>query len=614
MRGQPHWPWRRWRKLVPLSRLAARMVRLYGGLYVLILVVSVVLLAPAVTTIVLRQAQADLRTATLAIERNWEMRGQEMGRAADLAALDYGFRAAVASEDRATIASALTNLGQRLDFEYVCFIGVDGTALESKNAAAVEGGLTMDRAALVRAIEGARSDSGAIAIAEHIYQAAFAPVDAPDLLGWLVVARRVGAQQLRDSAELTDPRIGLDVIRAVEPAPDGLKWPDGRLSITLTRPLDEFGPSTELRSWLVASYPIAHALAPYAAPLGAIGIICVVVSVVFLFGSRAIARVIIRPIGQMSEAAKDLGAGRDTEVAVHRDDEIGDLAKVFNSMSAEIRQREHDLRALLVEQSQLLEEAKTADRAKTEFLMTMSHELRTPLNAIIGYSEIINENAAEFQPEDVAKDAQQIGAAGRHLLKLINQILDLSRIEAKKLDVEVGEFDVRDLLREVVDVVRPSAIAGNVQVTINIEENFGAAFTDRFRVKQCLLNLVSNAVKFSSGGNVTIAPRWEIVSGRKDLVIDVSDTGLGMTPSQIDRVFLPFEQADASTSRRFGGTGLGLSIALGLARALHGDIGVSSMPGEGSTFTLRVAATWSDNDGEAGQGHRGSCARPRYAA
>ena len=384
--------------------------------------------------------------------------------------------------------------------------------------------------------------------------------------------------------------------------------------MALTRPLDEIGSANELRSWLVVSYPIANALAPYAAPLGAIGIICLVVSVVFLFGCRMIARVIIRPIGQMTEAAKDLEAGRDTGVAIHRDDEIGDLVNVFNSMAAEIRRRENDLKALLIDQSHLLEEAKAADRAKSEFLMTMSYELRTPLNAIIGYSEIINENAVEVQLGDVAKDAQQIGAAGHHLLKLINQVLDLSRIEANKLDVEVGEFNVHDLLRDVVEVVRPSAIASNVHITANVSENFGTAFTDQFRVKQCLLNLVSNAIKFSSDGSVTITPRWETVGAREDLVIDVSDTGLGMTPAQIDRLFLPFEQGDASTTRKFGGTGLGLSIALGLARALHGDIGVASVPGKGSTFTLRVAASWGDGDGEAAQGHRGSCVRPAYAA
>jgi signal transduction histidine kinase len=275
-------------------------------------------------------------------------------------------------------------------------------------------------------------------------------------------------------------------------------------------------------------------------------------------------------------------------VPVEGNDEIADLGRVFNSMSAEISARERDLKALLAEQSRLHDEAVASSRAKSEFIATMSHELRTPLNAIIGFSEIIREDMARGSPASVDQDASRALAAARHLLKLINDVLDIAKIESNRVDVEIEDFDVHLLVQDVIATMHAAAQANNVAVCANLEGDLGVARTDEFKIKQCLLNLLSNAIKFSGGGAVTITAKRTILEGREHLVFEVCDTGIGMTGEQLERVFKPFEQADASMTRRFGGTGLGLSIVQGLVQALHGNISASSVPGGGSTFTFRL--------------------------
>lgn len=234
--------------------------------------------------------------------------------------------------------------------------------------------------------------------------------------------------------------------------------------------------------------------------------------------------------------------------------------------------------------------ADAASAAKTRFLANMSHELRTPLNAIIGYSEIIAEECVDRDIPAFGQDAGRILAAGRHLLRLISDVLDLTKIEADHIEVEIKPFDVRELVDEAMSTVTPAAEAGNVTLACMFANEIGLVHTDEFRISQCLLNLLSNAVKFSPGGRVELSVRRTPGAGAELLEFTVRDTGIGMTPEQVERAFSPFEQADASTTRRFGGTGLGLSIARGLARALDGDITVTSAPGAGSTFTLGVPA------------------------
>jgi signal transduction histidine kinase/ActR/RegA family two-component response regulator len=247
--------------------------------------------------------------------------------------------------------------------------------------------------------------------------------------------------------------------------------------------------------------------------------------------------------------------------------------------------------------SEAFDAAEAANEAKTQFLANVSHELRTPLNAILGYAEILDEDLTAAGMETPANDAQRIRGAARHLLHLINEILDLSKIEAGRMDVAVETFDVSAALTAMIDTVRPLAANNANRLVVDLPEDLGEAVTDAFKLKQCLLNLLSNACKFTKGGEVSLVGRRERVDGADRLVFTVSDTGIGMTEEQTAKLFQPFVQADGLTTHRFGGTGLGLAITRRLARLLGGDVAVSSVQGQGAVFTLWASAAL---DGRAG--------------
>ena len=227
--------------------------------------------------------------------------------------------------------------------------------------------------------------------------------------------------------------------------------------------------------------------------------------------------------------------------------------------------------------------ADEANRTKSNFLANMSHELRTPLNAIIGYSEILQEDAADKGDQQPIDDLKKIEGAGRHLLGLINNILDLSKIEAGKMDVFVEPVDIPALIKEVLSIVQPLADKSGNAIEVICPADIGGFRSDQTKVKQSLLNLMSNANKFTSKGKLTLTV------GREDdsrVSFRVADTGVGMTQEQLGRLFQAFSQADASTTKRFGGTGLGLAITKHFCTMLGGDVTVESTPGKGSTFTI----------------------------
>jgi signal transduction histidine kinase/ligand-binding sensor domain-containing protein len=234
--------------------------------------------------------------------------------------------------------------------------------------------------------------------------------------------------------------------------------------------------------------------------------------------------------------------------------------------------------------------AEEANRTKSHFLAATSHELRTPLNAILGYSEMLTEEIAERGLENLGPDVGKIHAAGRHLLGLINEILDLSRLEAGKLDLSPEEFDVALLVSDVVATMRPLAERNRNRLVVEGAEPAGRLFADPTRVLQILLNLVGNAVKFTHDGEVLLRIRRDGAGSGERVVFSVTDTGIGMTGEQISRLFRAFEQADPHVTRRFGGTGLGLVITRRLARMMGGDVDVESRPGQGSTFTVALPA------------------------
>lgn len=234
------------------------------------------------------------------------------------------------------------------------------------------------------------------------------------------------------------------------------------------------------------------------------------------------------------------------------------------------------------------DEAQRATQVKSEFLANMSHELRTPLNAIIGYAQILQEDAEDTGQSDFLPDLKKIESAGNHLLGLINGILDLSKIEAGRMEVYKERFGISALVGDVAALIRPLAAKNGNTFVVACPEDIGSIETDVTKVKQALLNLLSNACKFTDKGTVTLAVGRQGVGAERQLVLTVSDTGIGMNEEQLGRLFQAFSQADSSTSRKFGGTGLGLAISRSFALMLGGDLTVESRPGEGSRFIFTL--------------------------
>lgn len=233
-------------------------------------------------------------------------------------------------------------------------------------------------------------------------------------------------------------------------------------------------------------------------------------------------------------------------------------------------------------------EAEEANRAKSEFLAVMTHELRTPLNAVIGYAELINEDLAAEGRKELADDAARITASARHLLGLIDQILNMSSIDAGNEGLAVRDVDVRKVLEEAIAAALDDAREAGNRISLRVSAEAERAHTDGGKLAISLAALLSNAVKFTSNGLIAVSAERDVLDGRDMLLLAVSDTGIGIAPDNLARIFMPFTQIEGATTRTKGGMGLGLSIALRMANTLGGDIVASSELGTGSTFTLRV--------------------------
>ena len=253
--------------------------------------------------------------------------------------------------------------------------------------------------------------------------------------------------------------------------------------------------------------------------------------------------------------------------------------------------------------------AEASDRAKSAFLANMSHELRTPLSAVIGYSEMLEEEIEDLGEPGLLSDVGKIKSNARHLLGLINDVLDLSKIEANKMDTYAETVDVATVVSDVAATVESLVRQKGNRLELPDGDSLGTMHTDVVKLRQCLLNLLSNASKFTEHGTITLAVTRSSPDASGTIAFRVSDTGIGMTPEQLGRLFQRFAQADETTTRKFGGTGLGLAITRAFSRLLGGDVTVESEPGKGTSFTLTLPATLPGQDAGAESETRGSACR-----
>ncbi len=282
---------------------------------------------------------------------------------------------------------------------------------------------------------------------------------------------------------------------------------------------------------------------------------------------------------------------RDAELVVAKNnaEKARERLAEINAMLEEAnRTLEAKVAERTVELHKAMTAARDANQAKSSFLAKMSHELRTPMNAIIGYAEMLIEDATDRADAGAIADLRKILSAARHLLGLINDVLDLSKIEAGKMDLYLESFDVCTLVHDVIPTAQPLIDRNKNQLKVDCPENFGTMRADATKLRQILLNLLSNASKFTEEGVVSLEVTRDQTGPREMIVMRVSDSGIGMTPEQMGRLFQVFSQADKSTSAKFGGTGLGLAISRQFARLMGGDITVTSKMGEGSAFTIRI--------------------------
>ncbi|MGB0935669.1 MAG: ATP-binding protein [Alphaproteobacteria bacterium] len=305
---------------------------------------------------------------------------------------------------------------------------------------------------------------------------------------------------------------------------------------------------------------------------------------------------ITTPLQNMTRIMRKMAGGDlNHTIPVEKRDEFGVMATAFNTMTHQLKEiyktieeRTLELEATNVELEDARKESDSANKTKSQFLANMSHELRTPLNAIIGYSEILIEEAPDLKPKDFIPDLEKIVRSAKHLLQLINEVLDLSKIEAGKMILHLQDFQLPTLVNDVTNLVSPLMGKGNNRFEINLDENLNTVHSDEMKIRQNLLNMLSNAAKFTHNGNIILDVKHETLNDNDFMVFAVKDSGIGMTAEQMGKIFNAFTQADASTTREYGGTGLGLAITKKTCELLGGDIIVDSKVGQGSTFTMRL--------------------------
>lgn len=383
----------------------------------------------------------------------------------------------------------------------------------------------------------------------------------------------------------------------------------------------------DMQWWIVVELPTKEGLLPLSRMLNRFILIFICAAVFAITVVLIFAKITMRPLENIMQAIEKISNGESgVQVNVNTGTELSVLADGINDMASKLDERirllmdsqsallvsksrykelnkslakkidvaTHELRETNQKLSETVRQAEAASQAKSMFLANTSHELRTPLNAIMGYSEIINEIAEENNDKQLVEDSEKIINSARYLLQLINNLLDLAKIEKGKLQLLPEEINLHEFLDSITDVIRPLAAANRNTFTLEYSPDIGMVVHDNTRLRQIIFNLVGNACKFTQDGEVSLKVYVSKKANTEYLHFCVSDTGIGMTPGQIEKLFDVFQQADAKTTRRYGGSGLGLALSKQLAILMKGDIHASSLHGEGSDFTLILPRDYTD--------------------
>jgi two-component system, sensor histidine kinase len=570
------------------NRLSTKLTAAYLALFALALTVVLGVVYAAVARNAERVVRSELAATATAFQRIWGLRSDQLQRGAELLSRDFGFRDAYASGDLETLQSALDNLRNRFGVDLVLAADLDGGLVS-------QSGATMTVSPDVLRNAGETEGAGVVLLGGVPYQAVAAPILAPDVIGYVVFAIRLDRRELDSLAELAPIKIEPEVL--VRQANGVWAGGAGRLAPNDVRALSQDRPRTDpfrigsdvvvVRSLpsltgdvtaLLLRYPLAEALAPYQSLFGAIVLLGLGGVVLVAAGSWLVARQITRPVAALRTAAEELEAGAHTHVEVQGADEIAELGRTFNGMADRILAREQALEVARVE-------AESANRAKSEFLANMSHEIRTPLNGILGMVQVLERDGLSDQQ---LGRLGLIRSSGQALLAILNSILDLSKIEAGRLELEEAPFQMDDVLELACRPFEPLAAEKDLAFAIDLDPSAaGVWLGDRLRLQQVLANLVSNAVKFTDAGAIACT-----VTRRGDKVrFEVRDTGIGIPADQLEKVFEKFSQEDGSATRRFGGSGLGLAICWQLVELMGGELEARSAPGEGSSFGFELPLT-----------------------
>ncbi|WP_017294951.1 response regulator [Geminocystis herdmanii] len=320
-----------------------------------------------------------------------------------------------------------------------------------------------------------------------------------------------------------------------------------------------------------------------------------------------------KPLKELMSATEIVADGNlDFQIEVNRKDELGHLAFLFNYMAQKLQmsfnslaKNNEELESRVKKRTQELEKAKEiaeeANQAKSSFLANMSHELRTPLNAIIGYGELLQEEAEDMGEEEFVEDLKKIQGAGKHLLGLINDILDISKIEAGKMELYLEHFELNKIIQEIVITIQPLIEKNNNTLEVHYPDDLGFMTADVTKIRQNTFNLLSNASKFTQNGTITMTIDRYLKETQEWIRFEIKDTGIGMNPQQQAKLFNAFSQADASTTRKYGGTGLGLTITKKFTEMMGGYILLDSEEGKGTTFTIHLPSEVKDIKSEVTQ-------------